>query len=154
VLFSTHFLFIHRQGPRDASKLLDAANQAVRENPAFGYIWKAGGAIAVTALGLGLQVYRMNEKIHNVEVQVTNVEKGLNEKIHNVEVQVTNVEKGLNEKIHNVEVKLKDELHGQLGQVRGELSNMRASMERSEDKLSAQIEKTNQTLAQLLKKLP
>jgi hypothetical protein len=135
------------QGPIDAGKLLDAANQAVRENPAFGYIWKAGGAIAVMAPGLGWQIYRMEEKIHNVEIQVTNVEKGLNEKIH------------------SLEVKLKDELHGQLGQMRGELSNkllavdntlvaMRASMERSEDKLSAQIERNNQTLAQLLEKLP
>ncbi|KAH7619358.1 hypothetical protein NADE_006201 [Nannochloris sp. 'desiccata'] len=78
-------------------------------------------------------------------------------KIHEVEVQIKNVEI----QVKALAVNLKDELHDQLGQIRGELSNkllavdnklvamdftlvaMRASMERSEDKLSAQIEKSS-----------
>ncbi|KAG7674120.1 hypothetical protein KSW81_005961 [Nannochloris sp. 'desiccata'] len=114
-------------------KLLEDVNKIIKETPSLRYIWAVGGGIIV-------------------------VGSALFNKIHNVEVQVERVEKGLNEKIHSLEVKLKGELHDQLGQIRGELSNnlssMRASMERSEDKLSAQIEKTNETLAQLLKKLP
>ncbi|KAL4520821.1 hypothetical protein Ndes2437A_g04783 [Nannochloris sp. 'desiccata'] len=114
-------------------KLLEDVNKIIKENPSLLYVWAVGGAIIVG----GSALYH---------------------KIHNVELQVERVEKGLNEKIHSLEVKLKDELHDQLGQIRGELSNnlssMRASMERSEDKLSAQIEKTNETLGQLLKKLP
>ena len=120
-------------------KLLDDVNKIIRETPWFRYAWP----IALAKAGGGVGVY---DRVIKVDKKIDNVEKGLNEKIYNVEVQVERVEKGLNEKIHSLEVKLKDELHDQLGQ-------MRASMERREDKLSAEIEKTNETLAQLLKRL-
>ncbi|KAG7672065.1 hypothetical protein NADE_000267 [Nannochloris sp. 'desiccata'] len=108
-------------------KLLEDVNKIIKDNPSLRYVWAVGGAIIVGGSALyhkihnvEVQVERvekgLNEKIHNLEVQVERVEKGLNEKIHNVEVQVERVEKGLNEKIHSLEVELKGELHDQLGQ--------------------------------------
>lgn len=125
---------------------MDAANKAITNNPSVRYFWTVGGAIFAGGSALIYSLSAMKGEIHQVQVKMGQVEV----------------------KIHQMETKLKDELHGELGQMRGELSamdkkltislsDMRRSMERSEDRLSSQIEKnqieTNKTLAQLLKKL-